>query len=284
MSPPPRPLPSSPDGLSDVGEWLKASWRLYLDRGFLLLGVLVLVFFLFLFPLLLLVGFTALAAYLLPSEFRIPVWVLGGSAALFVPAWLGAWGHLVYVALALDRSLEFGDAWRDTRGLIGAYWWVMGLVFFLVLGGVFLFLLPGILFSVWFSFALFVLVGGGARGMNALAASRDLFRGRFWPVFGRLLLLGLLNGAVSWVPFVGGIASLALAPLFLLAQVLLYEELKTLPAPVPSPPQARRLWLAAAAAGWLGPCTLIGAHWDRLGPLLKDAVREAREAAAEKGD
>jgi hypothetical protein len=35
-------------------------------------------------------------------------------------------------------------------------------------------------------------------GKNALAASAEVSRGRFWAVFGRLILLGLISGAISF--------------------------------------------------------------------------------------
>ena len=66
-----------------------------------------------------------------------------------------------------------------------------------VLGGLFLFALPGIWLSVVFGYSVFLAVEDGARGLDALAASHALVRGRWWAVFGRSLLTGVIVGLLS---------------------------------------------------------------------------------------
>ncbi len=60
-------------------------------------------------------------------------------------------------------------------------------------------IIPGIIFSVWLTFAGFVLIQEGKRGMNALSRSRHLVKEYWWGVFGRLLLLGIVIGVISIV-------------------------------------------------------------------------------------
>ncbi|MBU1348839.1 hypothetical protein KJ781_02105 [Patescibacteria group bacterium] len=98
--------------------------------------------------------------------------------------------------------------------------WTIFLPFFLVsilvglatLGGIILFILPGIYLAIAFSFSQMILVDKGTRGTQALAASRALVRGRWWETFWRLLVggivFGLLIGLVVGIPtgILGGIA------------------------------------------------------------------------------
>ncbi|MCR4279086.1 MAG: hypothetical protein NUV81_04295 [bacterium] len=66
------------------------------------------------------------------------------------------------------------------------------LVGLITLGGTILFILPGIYFAISLTMANVILIDKGIRGTQALAASRDLIKGRWWPTFGRLLVGGFL--------------------------------------------------------------------------------------------
>jgi len=64
--------------------------------------------------------------------------------------------------------------------MFGPYLWVFFLLNIIIAGGFFLFIIPGVLFSVWFSLALFVLIFEERRGFNALFRSKHLVSGKFW--------------------------------------------------------------------------------------------------------
>ncbi len=49
-----------------------------------------------------------------------------------------------------------------------------------VLGGTLLFIIPGVVFAVWFGFAQLLVILEGKRGLVALAESRAMVQGRFW--------------------------------------------------------------------------------------------------------
>ncbi len=70
--------------------------------------------------------------------------------------------------------------------------WVMILQSLAVFGGLVVFFLPGIWLSVLLGYSLPVLVEDGARGLEALRASANLVRGRWWATFGRTLATGLI--------------------------------------------------------------------------------------------
>ncbi|MEK7665861.1 MAG: hypothetical protein AAB337_03215 [Patescibacteria group bacterium] len=79
---------------------------------------------------------------------------------------------------------------------------VIVLVTIIKLIGFLLLLIPGIIVSVWYAFAQAEVVLDGKRWLDALSASRDLSRGRFWNVLwrllgGALLLVGLYLFVVS---------------------------------------------------------------------------------------
>ncbi|MCK4257987.1 MAG: hypothetical protein KAX49_03365 [Halanaerobiales bacterium] len=60
----------------------------------------------------------------------------------------------------------------------------------IVMGLMFLFIIPGIIWYVFYSFVAYVVVLRNIRGMQALAYSKRLVKGRWWKIFGITLFLG----------------------------------------------------------------------------------------------
>lgn len=121
-----------------------------------------------------------------------------------------------WVTLRITQALlaqETGNERLDTpsRGLLGSYLFVSILVGLATLGGSAVFLFPGIWLGVALSFSPLFVIEDGRRGTQALAASADLVKGRWWATFVRLavpgfimlclffLLNNLLNGIVSLI-------------------------------------------------------------------------------------
>jgi hypothetical protein len=114
---------------------------------------------------------------------------------------------------------------------------VMSVLLFL---GFLILIIPGIILSVWFAFSTFVLVVERASIIDSLKKSREYVRGRWWAVFGRILLLGLVMLVISMIisglsvamPF--GILATALvaaftmllAPFAVAYMYLMYQDLK----------------------------------------------------------
>ncbi len=65
---------------------------------------------------------------------------------------------------------------------------VMILMTLIFLAGFILLVVPGIIFLIRYGFAPYALIHQGLRGWSALRESRELVRGYWWPVFGRLIL------------------------------------------------------------------------------------------------
>lgn len=63
-----------------------------------------------------------------------------------------------------------------------------------------LLVLPGIYFGVCYTFASWVYLTEGKTGMDALRRSKELVSGRWWAVFGRLVVMLLVVWAVSLLP------------------------------------------------------------------------------------
>ncbi|MCL5094023.1 MAG: hypothetical protein M1355_02745 [Patescibacteria group bacterium] len=105
------------------------------------------------------------------------------------------------------QSLQIGRTYKESFKFILPLILIQILVGLSIIGGIFLLIVPALIFGIWYSFAPFILFSENLRGRAALRRSHDLVRGRWWGVFGRIILASLLVGAIS-LPF----SALALIP------------------------------------------------------------------------
>ena len=139
---------------------------------------------------------------------------------------------LVQVALFCVLKDEYAqtslkDLLKISWGKIGAYYWIVILRSLIVLAGCLLLIVPGIIFSVWFSLAPYVYIFEGLKGSKALSRSKELVKGRTFAVFGRLLLfiiLAILVSSISRLGFL--INSLFVMPFGIAYMYTMYEDLK----------------------------------------------------------
>lgn len=203
--------------------YYKKVWTL---AGLMLFGFLGLLAF---FPL----GLTGLAISWGPfsrSDFNagiILVDILLGLAGLFAAIFFGLWARVALFFSIKEQELDFKNSLSVSWPKMWQFFWVSLLVGLAVLGGFILFVIPGIIFSVWFCLAMFVFVAEGLKGTSALKRSRQLVQGYWWPVFGRLALLGILIMLISSIKFFGPIINIFFtAPFAVAFEYYLYEDLR----------------------------------------------------------
>lgn len=147
---------------------------------------------------------------------------------------------VMYVLKEQDINIKkaYQLAWRRLL----SFWWISFISGFIVLIGFFLLLIPGMIFAVWFCLASFVLVNEDLKGWPALQKSKAYVKGRWWSVFGRLLVILLFSliiyfvliaisagTALLWLGnIINLIISFLLAPFILTYSFLLYTNLRSL--------------------------------------------------------
>lgn len=177
------------------------------------------------------------------------------------------------VLLAFKQSVDQGTipAWKETLSKV---WpcllpiiWVSLLVTLIFLGGLILFIIPALIFSIWYAFSTYQVLFEGARGWAALQASKKMVKGRWFAIAWRLVapgvIFGLLIAVTSFlvnIPFstlgpalsdtgfnlnmfglavvrglLSALISAILSPLATLPPLLLYLEAKKTPIAVTSP-------------------------------------------------
>ncbi len=124
-------------------------------------------------------------------------------------------------------DLTVKQAISKGSGVFISYLWVSFLSGLAILGGLILFIVPGIIFSIWFAFSSYILISEGQKGRRALSESKELAKSYWWAIFGRFILLTLLIAVISWSPIVGDIVSLFFGvPFATIYAYLMYEDLK----------------------------------------------------------
>ena len=136
-----------------------------------------------------------------------------------------------------------------------SYLWVSILAGVITAIGSLLFIIPGIIFFVWFAFATYIVVLEDMKGKETLSKSKELTKGRWWATFGRILLpslfygiilyiiifvllylVSLLSGVsltqamqqttVWWTQLIMGVLPILSVPLFVCIMTMLYNSLK----------------------------------------------------------
>ncbi|MFA5031248.1 MAG: hypothetical protein WC495_06725 [Patescibacteria group bacterium] len=120
-------------------------------------------------------------------------------ALLVVYVLLYAWIQGAFILLFSKEEAEpnIRMVITEAKQFIWPLWWASILVVFVVMVGMFLLVIPGIIFAIWFSFTTMIVVLEGLRGTDAMRKSKSYVQGRWWGVFGRLILLSIAIGIAS---------------------------------------------------------------------------------------
>ncbi len=154
---------------------------------------------------------------------------------------------LLYAIKDCEEGIGVKESYRRGWCMIVSYFWLSFLGGFIILGGLLLLVVPGIIFAVWFSLAIFVLIDEDLKGMNALLKSREYVKGKWGSVFWRNFFIVALALIVSLVPVLvfyflkvpssvqkisSNIISLFLIPLVMTYAFLVYSNLKAMKDPI----------------------------------------------------
>lgn len=201
---PSTPQIATSTSLLKASEILGQAWGLYQQRLVTFLGIMLL-------PMLVLCGSVALVVggavfyrtniFVSQSITEVAPFLGLIAAVVLVNIVSQSWANVALLYAIKDSRENLGiiKAYSQAWNKIIPYWWVAFLGGIITLGGFIAFVIPGILFALWFSFASIVLVVEDLRGMDALRKSREYVTGRVWALLGRLLFVGVVAWIISMV-------------------------------------------------------------------------------------
>lgn len=219
---PPRPRPAPPRGLTDIGDLFKESWQLFQRRFATLFGLYLLTMVAFILP----IGITTGLAMLAGMSKGGGALVLTGAVGLLAGLYLGFRCFAAFLHAVVDEQLAIKAALEKSGSIIIPLMWTGFLTGFIICGGFMLFIIPGIIFMVWFFFAQFILIKEDVHGMDALLKSREYVRGEWFNVALRLLLIWAASLLAGAIPLAGPILYLVFFPFVMIFHYLIYRDLR----------------------------------------------------------
>ncbi|KKR71276.1 MAG: hypothetical protein UU12_C0004G0023 [Candidatus Woesebacteria bacterium GW2011_GWA2_40_7b] len=153
-----------------------------------------------------------------------------GLLGIVLSFWVNASGILAADGVLRGKRLSVKEIFRITWKMLFRFS-VLNIAIGLIVGvGLIFLIVPGVIFLVLFYFAMFELVTKGIGIREAMNNSKVLVKGKFWKVFGRVLIFGGFSILTSIIfdltPFgLGSILTTLLGALFIIPALLLYEEL-----------------------------------------------------------
>jgi len=234
-----------PKKLKGILSLLKESFRFYFSNFKFIMGVLGLPLglFLLLFNISYISNFTSLEYSLFLPVFKF-VFAIFSSLLLLTSS--------LALIQGFGEEISVRDAYKKGWKLLPAYLWLLLILALIEIGGFILGFIPGIIFQIWFSLAVFIFLFENLKGLQALLRSKQLVKGKFWAVFLRFLILAIILGAISlglrflatskidYIPLsnfldtiINVFLQILLLPIFLFYAYLIYRDLKEIKAEEP---------------------------------------------------
>lgn len=257
----------SSDGLLGIRELFAKAWEVYKRRmpTLIVLGIAAV-----LLPVLCLAPFVGLGVVLsmsLPGMKGIAMFagiLLGTAAAV----WSANWAFSAFLTAVADETCGVKEAFKQARPKILGHLWLAAVTGLILGGAHLLFIIPGLILTVWFFFAPFVFIHEDVRGMDALLKSKAYVKDRWAAVAVRLLAVWFVSALISAIPFVGPVVALFLVPFGFVYTFLLYKDLKGATGTFSFEPSKREKvgFVAAGTMGYALPVVLVLTF---MGPMMQ---------------
>ena len=196
--------------VTSFGELLKKSFRIFKQGASKFLSMALLVPLLGMIPLVIVGLLYLLSTYLGDGPAVLIFQIIFGLLAfisiliLLYVFYISTIG--IYILLRdFSPDLKVREAFKRARPYFLEFIIVNFFVGILVIFWSLLFIIPGIIVSVYYSFAIWTLIFEDYKGMSAIKRSKELVKGYWWAVFGRFLAVGLIYLViilVSSIPFI----------------------------------------------------------------------------------
>jgi hypothetical protein len=221
------PPVSAQSELRPISQLFSDSWELFKSRFGTLIALYLLSFILFLIIIGLFVGAGLLFSVLFPYGRNIIL--AGGILVGIIPGFaVMFWFFTAFVFAVTDESLSIRDALGYGWKKMGPFIWLYSVLSYIITGGMLLFLIPGIIFMIWFTFSQFILACEDIRGMNALLKSKEYVKTRWFDIFLRLFMIWLIEAVFGIIPLIGTILSILFFPFTMIFTFLIYQDLRTI--------------------------------------------------------
>ncbi len=272
-----------PGELSDLSTIFIETWEQYKKRAFSVIGLMLVSFGIILVAG---VAFILIGTLVYGTSFIKGSTVFQGNDidtlinmgfSLAIPVFfLCIWNYAAVIALIMDENLRFSTALKKGWQYFLPFCWVCLLLAAVFAIGFSFFIIPVILFFIWFIFSPFILFDKQVSGIDALIISREYVRGYGFNIFIKLsaiLCLSCLVLAIAVLfPVLGQFLYYVCTPFVLLYLAEIYKELKKVNSEVTVVPNMRHVWNGVALVGLLPLVILAFGGAQRTLASFKDSM------------
>jgi hypothetical protein len=196
------PMPMATE-LPKARQILKESWAIYKNRFKTLITIILMPTAAYLLLILLAATVTGITVGVAKqTSANIHPWIIAGIilgvVAIICVIYFYIWAAVAQLYAIKDQTENIGwkEAYKRSRPKIGAYFTTSLLTGLATVGGAILFIIPGIIFGLWFSQSCYVVVEEGVANTAALKRSKYYTKGRIWQIFGKLFYVGMITLAL----------------------------------------------------------------------------------------
>ena len=216
--------------LIPISDLFKKSFELYKPRmwAMFFLGLIAWVGSAVIFAL---VGLLGIVSFIFVSEnlklglLMALIFLVGLLLVIIINLWVQV--ALMFAVREENAKSSVKDLLMMTKGRLASYYWIAFLNAVIILAGFIVFIIPGVILSIWFCFSQYAFVFEGTKGFAALSRSKELVKGYWWPVLGRILILAAITILISFISKLGFlINSLFTMPFGIMYMYVIYEDLK----------------------------------------------------------
>jgi uncharacterized membrane protein len=202
-------------------EYIKEAWRIYTKKeNFVFFAKIMSV----------VVILTSAIGYLISYFYSSNEWQNAGFVILtLLSIVVGLWSQTTQYFAILKMGNKEKEIFRLGLKNILKFFLVALVVGLIALLGLVLLIIPAIIFGVWYSFSIWLVLDKNLKIGEALKTSKAMIKGRFWKVLGRSFVFGLfiflISLIITIIPYAGSLLISFVSPLFMLPFYLLYRDL-----------------------------------------------------------
>lgn len=197
---------ASPRYLIDISDLLGQTWQIYKQKIFTLLQIQVLPILLFILAFLFYILFNTVILPLINtiiSTDNLVFTILFILVALFIALvfYLMSIWYLAAVmhTITLKEKTSIWTIYRNSLRFVPALLWIWILIGLVSFTGYFLFIVPGIIISIWLFLANWALVDENYHGFSALVRSKALISGKWWDMLANILIINIVIYIINQV-------------------------------------------------------------------------------------
>ncbi len=213
-------------------EYIKEAWAIYTKKENF-------VFFAKIMAVLVIIN--TLLGYLINYLFPVQNWenldfqnipVLIGFVCISLVAFLvNMWTYSTMYMAILKMGKDEKEIFRLGYKKMWKYFLITFVVTLIVMLGLVLLIVPGVMFGIWYSFSLFLVLDKSMGIKASLKQSKEMVKGKFWKIFvvnAVIMIISFIFGMIAnAIPYAGSILISFVMPLFSLPSYLLYRDLST---------------------------------------------------------